>query len=99
MRGAMLYAPRDGGLAYRLLGSGTTSRHDLARPGADGREGRIPMTGIDVRTLLPPITPGLILRALLGALLFFCGLLLGVLLLFRFRRHSQDSTRAGRESS
>jgi hypothetical protein len=43
-----------------------------------------------LRALLPPITPGLILRALLGVLLFFCGIVLGAWLIFRFRRHVQD---------
>ena len=44
----------------------------------------------DLRALLPPITPRLILRALLGVLLFFCGIGLGAWLIFRFRRHAQD---------
>lgn len=35
---------------------------------------------------LIPRTPGTIFRALLGALLFFCGILLGVWLVIRFRR-------------
>lgn len=44
-----------------------------------------------LRALLPPITLQLILRALLGVLLFFCGIVLGAWLIFRFRRHVQDS--------
>jgi len=44
-----------------------------------------------LRALLPPITLRLILRALLGVLLFFCGIVLGAWLIFRFRRHVQDS--------
>jgi len=45
----------------------------------------------DLRALLPPITPRLIFRALLGALLFLCGIALGAWLIFRFRRQIQDS--------
>jgi hypothetical protein len=45
----------------------------------------------ELRALLPPITLRLILRALLGVLLFFCGIVLGAWLIFRFRRHVQDS--------
>jgi hypothetical protein len=44
-----------------------------------------------LRALLPPITLRLILQALLGVLLFFCGIVLGAWLIFRFRRHVQDS--------
>jgi hypothetical protein len=47
-----------------------------------------------LRALIPPITPGLIFRALLGVLLFFCGIVFGVWLIIRFRRHIQ----AGPES-
>lgn len=47
-----------------------------------------------LRALRPPLTPGLILRAVLGVLLFFVGLVLGVWLVFRSRR-SQDSTSPG----
>ena len=36
--------------------------------------------------LIPPMTPGLILRALLGVILFFCGIVFGVWLIIRFRR-------------
>lgn len=38
------------------------------------------------RALMPPVTPGLILRVLLGVLLFFAGIVLGVWLIIRFRR-------------
>ena len=44
------------------------------------------------RALIPPITPGLILRALLGAFLFLCGIVLGVWLIIRFRLRSQDES-------
>lgn len=37
---------------------------------------------------LIPRTPGTLFRVLLGALLFFCGILLGVWLIIRFRRHT-----------
>jgi len=40
---------------------------------------------------LPPITLRLIFRALLGVLIFLCGIVLGAWLIFRFRRHAQDS--------
>jgi len=43
-----------------------------------------------MRALIPPVTPRLILRALLGVLLFFCGILFGVWLIIRLRRHVQD---------
>jgi hypothetical protein len=36
------------------------------------------------------ITPRVIFRALLGVLLFFCGVVLGAWLIFRFRQHVQD---------
>jgi hypothetical protein len=45
----------------------------------------------ELRKLLPPLTPRFILRALLGVLLFFCGIVLGAWLIFRFRRQVQDS--------
>jgi hypothetical protein len=44
-----------------------------------------------LRALLPPITLRLIFRALLGVLLFLCGIVLGAWLIFRFRRQVQDS--------
>jgi hypothetical protein len=40
-----------------------------------------------LRALIPPITPRLIFRAILGVLLFFCGIVFGAWLIFRFRRH------------
>ena len=40
-----------------------------------------------LRSLIPPITPRLIFRAILGVLLFFCGIVFGVWLIIRFRRH------------
>lgn len=39
-----------------------------------------------LRTVIPPVTPGLILRALLGVFLFFGGIVFGVWLIIRFRR-------------
>ena len=41
----------------------------------------------------------MIFRAILGVLLFFCGIVLGAWLIFRFRRHIQDGTPAGGEPS
>lgn len=55
-----------------------------------GALGRRALRGINVRqlrSLLPPITLKLIFRALLGVLLFFCGIVLGAWLIFRYRRH------------
>jgi hypothetical protein len=48
--------------------------------------------GRQIRALIPPITPRVILRALFGILLFLCGILFGLWLLIRFRRRVQDST-------
>ena len=45
-----------------------------------------------LRALLPPITLKMILRALLGVLLFFCGIVLGALRMLRFRRHARGAT-------
>jgi hypothetical protein len=42
---------------------------------------------------MPPMTLRTILRLLLGVFLFFCGIVLGVWLIFRFRRHFPDTTR------
>ena len=39
---------------------------------------------------LIPRTPRVVFRAILGVLLFFCGILLGVWLIIRFRRDGQD---------
>ena len=46
--------------------------------------------GRQLRALIPPITPRLIFRALLGVLLFFCGIVFGAWLIIRFR-HIHDS--------
>ena len=43
-----------------------------------------------LRAQIPPVTPRLLLRALLGALLFFCGIVSGAWLIIRFRRRAQD---------
>jgi len=48
--------------------------------------------GPQLRAPIAPVTPRVIFRALLGVLLFFCGIVFGVWLIIRFRRHSQDST-------
>jgi hypothetical protein len=65
-------------------------RHMSSTPGSPG-----PAVGGNdargLRALLPPLTLRLILRALLGVLLFFCGILLGAWLIFRFRRRVQES--------
>ena len=70
-----------------MTGRGRQVRNEPGSPGpgvgADGARG--------LRALLPPITLRLILRALLGVLLFFCGIVLGAWLIFRFRRHAPDS--------
>jgi hypothetical protein len=42
------------------------------------------------RALIPPMTPGLVLRAILGMLLFLCGLALGIWLIIRFRRLDRE---------
>jgi hypothetical protein len=47
--------------------------------------------GRHLRALMPPMTPMVLLRALLGVLIFFCGIVFGVWLIIRFRRHIQDS--------
>jgi hypothetical protein len=38
------------------------------------------------------MTPRAIIRAILGMLLFFCGIVLGAWFTFRFRRHMQDGS-------
>lgn len=43
-----------------------------------------------LRALLPPVTLKLILLAILGVLLFLCGIVYGVWLIIRFRRHHAD---------
>jgi hypothetical protein len=56
-------------------------RHTLSRPEpSDNAEAVKRIPG------LIPRTPGTIFRAFLGVLLFFCGILLGVWLIIRFRR-------------
>ena len=47
--------------------------------------------GRQLRALMPPMTPAVLLRALLGVLLFFCGIVFGAWLIIRFRRHVRDS--------
>jgi hypothetical protein len=47
--------------------------------------------GRQLRALMPPMTARVFFRALLGALLFFCGIVFGVWLIIRLRRHIQDS--------
>jgi hypothetical protein len=42
--------------------------------------------GRQLRALIPPMTPRVIFRALLGVLLFFCGIVFGIWLIIRFRR-------------
>lgn len=44
-----------------------------------------------MRALIPPMTPGMIFRALLGVLVFFCGIVFGVWLIIRYRRHERDT--------
>lgn len=48
-------------------------------------------SGRQLRALIPPMTPRVIFRALLGVLLFCCGIVAGVWLIIRSRRHSQES--------
>jgi hypothetical protein len=47
--------------------------------------------GRQLRGLMPPITLGVIFRALCGVLLFFCGIIVGVWIIIRYRRRIQDS--------
>jgi len=70
-----------------MTGRGRRTRSEPGSPGPAEGGNDAPQ----LRGLLPPITPQLILRALLGALLFLCGIVLGAWLIFRFRRHIQDS--------
>lgn len=48
--------------------------------------------GRQLRALMPPMTPMVLFRALLGVVLFFCGIVLGAWLIIRFRQHIQDGT-------
>ena len=43
-----------------------------------------------LKALRPPITPMLILKVLLGLLLFFCGVIYGIWLIIRHRRSLPD---------
>jgi hypothetical protein len=45
-----------------------------------------------IRRLLPPVTPRLVLLALLGILLFGCGLVYGVWLIIRSRHRQPGAT-------
>ena len=67
-----------------------TRRHMRSKPGSPG-----PAVGVNdarqLRALLPPMTPRLIFRALLAALLFLCGIVLGAWLILRFRHRIQDT--------
>jgi hypothetical protein len=47
-----------------------------------------------LRTLIP-VTPKLILLAILGVLLFLCGIVYGVWLIIRFRRYHADGGTPG----
>jgi hypothetical protein len=66
-----------------MTGRGSRMRSKPGSPGA--------AVGVNDAPLLPPITPRLIFRAILGVLLFLCGIVLGAWLIFRFRRHIQDN--------
>ena len=70
-----------------MTGRGRRTRSEPGSPGSVVEVNDAPQ----LRGLLPPITLRLILRALLGALLFLCGIVLGAWLIFRFRRQIQDS--------
>jgi hypothetical protein len=48
-----------------------------------------------LRTLTPPVTPKLILLAILGVLLFLCGIVYGVWQIIRFRRYHADGGTPG----
>jgi hypothetical protein len=52
-------------------------------------------TGRQLRALMPPTTAKVFFRALLGVLLFFCGIVFGVWLIIRLRRHIQDGGPGG----
>jgi hypothetical protein len=61
------------------------TRHTLSKPEPDDSAAAVkPAPG------LIPRTPRAIFRALLGVLLFFCGILFGVWLIIRFRRDTQN---------
>jgi hypothetical protein len=65
------------------------SKPGSSAPGAGVRDTR------RLRALLPPLTPGVVFRALLGVLLFFFGIVWGVWLFLRFRRRSQGHSVLG----
>lgn len=69
-------------------------RQLTSKPGSSGPRAGVKNTR-RLRALLPPLTPGVIFRALLGVLLFFSGIVWGAWLILRFRRHSQDSDGLG----
>ena len=48
-----------------------------------------------LRSLLPPVTLKLILLAILGVLLFLCGIVYGVWLIIRFRHYHADGGTPG----
>jgi hypothetical protein len=47
--------------------------------------------GRQLRALIPPMAPRVIFRALLGVLLFFCGIVFGIWLIIRFRQRMHDN--------
>jgi hypothetical protein len=53
------------------------------------------VAGRQLRGLLPPVTLKLILLAILGVLLFLCGIVYGVWLIIRFRRYHADGGTPG----
>jgi hypothetical protein len=48
--------------------------------------------GRQPRALMPRMTPMVLFQALLGVVLFFCGIVFGAWLIIRFRQHIQDGT-------
>ncbi len=63
----------------------TRRRHRLSHWLERLKDAVKPAAAARLRALLPPITPKLILLALLGVLLFLCGLVYGAWLIVRFR--------------
>ena len=70
-----------------MTGTGRQMRSKLRSPGYMMGAA----AGGQLRALILPMTPRVILRALLGVFLFLCGIVFGVWLIIRFRRHVQDS--------